>query len=573
MEDRNICKVILGWVILATRPLNLAELENALQSSVTGTIDDLANTIKKTCGGLLKLSDLDDTVRPSHPSVIKFFLAYKDPVDSAVLQLNLREMHKKIMHVCCETLIYSQTGHLANYAMWNITEHVGPTAAKLSFDPKFVSDARFFLRDMKEEDGRAILQSITEAANKELLHSQLAESEKLLALAQIFAEKKFGRSSMEFSSALEEVAKACIRQQRFDDAASLFQHRVDILRKLERQDDLTHALLDVAEAHQLIGERHHLAKAKGLRLEAIERNDPEKKPCVFTARQYKFLGLLCEDQKEFDEAQRYFEYCKDIIPKLAVYGDLDWGLDLDCELREDIVLFEERMAFQRAKQGDKDSLLVAKLSTLCAFEEMHERRFLEEGKESVKTMIRKWYLACFMMDHEDNWPKSDELWKTIINWKRCQDGGVNTSSMAALVKSWAWNCKKHERWARARELAEEAHEIAKETYPPDSFPMAGHLMILGDIAFAQGRRLNGSSYYEQGVEIHEKVLGGAHPWTLHVKKQLADQHRVESEHPEEIEVPLAQREGIHPYTLRAIRTRREWRSLKDSAHRELYSRV
>jgi tetratricopeptide (TPR) repeat protein len=450
-------------------------------------------------------------------------------------------MYLEMFTICCEALQTPDNhGALEEYAAWNMMKHL-ELAASI---PVTSNSTAALLEKITAKKCAAMIMSITALANRELAHSQLADSEKLLKEALAFATKRFGEASMEVLVALGRLGNAYVRQERYGDALSLFTEQMNMHEELRRQGHELGipGLVEAAEVQEL---GHQLVEGEKLRLRAIEYGQSHGPDLILIAQQQLALALNMEEQEKFDDAYHFFEQCVSSVGRE--------NTDLWFSIREEFALFQER----RGQKG----------VVLAEFEKMYEEQVSISGRQDVKSMIRKWYVACFTMDHEDNWPRSDRLWEEIIAWKTDKEGR-NTTSMAALVKSWAWNCKKHERWEKARSIANDALEIARRAYKPGAYAISGHLLILGDIAFGQGRREEGTEYYEEGIKIHADILGNQHPWTLDARESLRMQQA-----PEGREISRPRRDSIHPYTPRHVRTRREWRSLKNSAERELYCRV
>jgi hypothetical protein len=476
-------------------------------------------------------------------------------------------MYFEMFRVCCDALLgKTQRQSFAGYACWNLAKHLELAELECGEGSSKEKIEEFLLK-MTTDEACIIITRIELAATIDFNNSQLAEAEKLLLGAKIFAERKLGADHIVTLNILLEIAKVYERHEKFGEAAKLFLKRAEILKEKEsRFEDSVDDLIAAARSYEFLNPPEHFGQAEKLWFEAL--NPPadvafDRKDYKLTFRYWKcYVALACnlEVQGRIEDAKKKIRECELALEENA-------SLDQNFAIEEEITLFKERNG------GEKDA-------TLGAFTRMWQQEKKRSGIDSQQSLVRKWYVAYLEMEDEANFSRSDKLWEEIIEWKRRTDGSEFTSSMAALVKSWAWVCKKHQRWGKAERIAEKALQIAEKSYLPGSYGMAGHYLILADISRAKGRDDAASGrmdkarelmkvaieYYEKGVDIHRNVLGEQHPWTLDHEKVLE-----EMKDGKDLKVPGER--SIHPYVSRDKRTRREWRSVKNSAEREIYDRV
>jgi len=522
----------------------LEELRDAI--SDLGQIGNLSLTISKTCGPFLHIRD--NRIRAVHPSVVRFFVSYTEITTSDSLWLNLELTHKLLGMICFDRLKRKSVEHtsLTSYAAEHCQEHL-----TLSTNLSDFSSTDFLSSQMKE-DGLALLATYHDLAEAELSKSQFRDCDKLLDQGQWFTIMIFGANSHEFANLLKEQGKAFMRQEKFKQAADLFEKRVELLQQLQTQNsELAIAIVDIAQARELSRE---LTKGVELRKAAIDMIKVESSDTITTAEQLYRLALNLEEQKRPQEATEMYQQCLVVCRNLGESSEaLGW------EAQEHFALFRERQGVVGI--------------TLETFQSIYNEILATSGPDSPETMIRKTFLACVTMDEERNQEWSDRLWEEVVAWKENKEGRT-TTSMAALIKTWAWNCKKHERWDKARVLAEEALRIAELAYKPNSFPICGHLMILGDVALGQGRMADAENLYKQGVEMHEDILGLEHPWSTRARSCLERVRNTSSLGVAELaKRQLEQRSSVHPLPLKDIRTMEEWRVVRAGILRAIYCQV
>ena len=529
---------------MARRPLTLNELRDAI--SDLGKIGNLTLTISKTCGPFLHIRD--NRIRAVHPSVARFFVSYIESEASDSLWPNIGLTHKLLALVCFDRLrhIRGERTSLVLYAAEHCRDHFTLSTELSDFS------SEDFLSSQTRDDGIALVTTYQDLAEDEMSKSQFRDCDKLLDQEQWFIDMMFGRTSHEFADLLKHQGKAFMRQEKFKQAADLFEQRAELLKHLQTDNfDLAAAIVDIAQAREL---SRDLQKGAELRRVAIEMMKAESSETITIPEQLYRLALNLEEQKYPPEATDMYQQ------SLAVCQNLgESSRALRWEVQEHFALFQERQGVVR--------------STLDTFQSIYNDVLAAEGPVSPETMIRKTFLACVTMDEEQNQEWSDRLWEEVIAWKENKEGRT-TTSMAALIKTWAWNCKKHERWDKARELAEDALHIAELAYKPNSFPICGHLMILGDIALGQGRIAVAEKLYLQGVEKHEDILGLEHPWTVRARSCLERVRDTSSLGVAELaRRQLEERNPVHPQPLKDIRTMEEWRVVRAGILRAIYCQV
>jgi WD40 repeat protein len=136
-RELHVAKAILLWVMLATRPLSIAELSHALQLDINVHLPSAKSAIEGLCGQLVSVDVHTGLVQPLHATAREFILSE----EAGEFQVLKTQGHEKIALTCLRLLVGSEmqpprnrrlldqkqakplTSVLGDYAITQFSEH------------------------------------------------------------------------------------------------------------------------------------------------------------------------------------------------------------------------------------------------------------------------------------------------------------------------------------------------------------------------------------------------------------------------------------------------------------------